>query len=424
MAEKKNSIRWFLRELPVLREAGVIDDEALQSLRNHYKEKLSSCKGPREYFVFMLGILGVLMITGGIILAVAFNWDMFENIERITISAIPLILGFIWGVVALIRNNNRFEREGAAILSAGGIAVLFSMLSQIYHCGGEISDFMLVVLALSLPLIYIFDSMGVATFYVFGLFFIKGNTFSPLWNAFGIVAFLPYLLYHIFSPTKYRTWARYLACVVAISGMVNCSGCSTLFCCFSVATLGLLAGRELYERKTKMRRNPWMIPSFFFLLFLLGIAATNGEKAYMATQKCSSVEIANFWMFNGITLIMIMVSYLRRKLDIERFMTGLFILLLVPGFFPFGKKFVPYFEMTVFIYSVVFGIMLLCRGFRRNHFTIFNGGLLLVSSQFVIRFFNSDICALYRSAAFIVVGCGFVVANIFFARRIAKGGVR
>ena len=140
MAEKYNSIRWFLRELPVLRESGVIDDEVLQKLRNHYVDRLSSRKGPKEYFILMFGILGSLMVAGGAILAVTFNWDMFNNFERMTLAAIPLFAGFIWGVIALSRNNNRFEREGAAILSGAGIAVLFAMLSQVYHTGGEFSD--------------------------------------------------------------------------------------------------------------------------------------------------------------------------------------------------------------------------------------------------------------------------------------------
>ena len=178
MTEKYNSIRWFLRELPRLREAGVVDDAALQKLREHYIDRLSSRKGPREYFVLVMGIVGAAMLAAGAILAINYNWDMFTNLNRCIIGAIPLAVGFIWGIIALCRNNNRGEREGAAIVSAGGIATLIAVVSQVYHVGGDFSDYMLLVLALSLPLVYIFNSIGLATMYVLGLFFIIGNSHS------------------------------------------------------------------------------------------------------------------------------------------------------------------------------------------------------------------------------------------------------
>lgn len=423
MAEKYNSIRWFLRELPHLREAGVVDVEAQQKLREYYIERLSSRKGPQAYFVLMMGIIGAGLLAAAAVLAVSYNWDMLSNLYRCIISAIPLGIGFIWGVVALCRNNNRAEREGAALLTAAGIATLTAVISQIYHTGGDFNDFMLLVLGLSLPLIYIFNAIGLATVYVAGLFFIIGNTFSPLWYSAGIAAFLPYLFYHLFSASPYRPWSRYLACIVAVFGMVACGKLNPLFSCFSIATLGLLAGRELYEKRTKLRRNPWMIPSFFFLLALLCITSSS-ESGYMASQSCEPLEIANYWVFNGITLVMIIISYLRRRLDIERVMTGLWLLMMVPGFFSACSGCVHYVKITSFVYTLLFGILLLCRGFRRNHFTIFNGGMLLISSQFIVRFFADDISVLWRAAAFAAVGIAFVIANIVFSRRMNKGGVR
>lgn len=423
MSEKYNSIRWFLRELPYLRESEVIDDETLQKLRTHYIDRLSLRKGPENYFALVLGIAGAMMLAAGAILAVAYNWDMLQNLNRMIISAVPLAVGFVWGIISLCRNNNRAEREGAALLTAAGVVTLMAVLSQIYHTGGDFGDFMVVILALTLPLVYIFNAIGLATLYVCGLFCIMDNQFSPLWCAFGIAAFLPYLFYHLFSPTPYRSWSRYLACILAVFGMVSCGEYNPMFSCFSVATLGLLAGRELYERRIKMRRNPWMIPSFFFMLVLLCITSCDGSEVFN-TKKCSSLEIANYWIFNGITLVMIIVSYMRRRLDIERFMTGLWLLLLVPGFFKQCSFLSEYANMTSCIYSVVFGILLLCRGLRRNHFTIFNGGMLLISSQFLVRFFSDDINSIYRAAAFIIVGLGFIAANIFFVRKIKNGDAK
>ena len=424
MAEKYNSIRWFLRELPHLREAGVVDEEAQKKLREYYIDRLSERKGPQAYFVLMMGIIGAAMLAGGAILAVNYNWDMISTFYRCVISAIPLAIGFVWGVVALCRNNNRAEREGAALLTAAGVTTLIAMVSQIYHTGGDFNDFMVLVLGLTLPLVYIFNAIGLATIYVVGLFCIIGNTMSPLWYSIGIAAFLPYLFYHLFTASPYRPWSRYLACYVAVFGMISCGKVNPMFSYFSIATLGLLAGRELYEKRTKLRRNPWMIQSFFFLLTLLCITTASGEEGYMADDNCNKFELINYWVFNGITLVMILVSYLRRRLDVERFMTGFWLLFLVPGFFAACSVVLPYVNIASFIYTILFGILLLCRGFRRNHFTIFNGGMLLISSQFIVKFFCSDVSSLYRAIAFCVVGLAFIVANIVFARRMAKGGVK
>ena len=424
MSEKYHSIRWFLRELPQLRESGVIEQETMLKLREYYIDRLSNRPAKRNYFILMMGILGAFMVSGGAILAVNYNWDMFSNLTRSIICAIPLACGFIWGVAALCRNNNRAEREGAAALCAAGIVTLTAMLSQIYHTGGSFEEFMIYVLALTLPLVYIFNAMGLATAYAAGLFLIINFKTDPLWYAFGIVAFLPYLLYHLFTATSYRTWSRYLACLVAIFGMISCGELNPMFSCFSVATLGLLAGRELYERRIKMRRNPWMIPGFFFMLILLCVMSADGSSLYFSKSSCSAKEIAAYWIFNGITLFMVLVSYLRRRLDIERFMSGLWLLILVPGFFSFSNMFSQYIDSIAMTYAVVFGVLLLCRGFRRNHISIFNGGLLLISSQFVTHFFTSDIGLLYRAAGFIITGLGFIAANIFFARKAAKGGIQ
>lgn len=423
MSEKYNSIRWFLRELPTLTESGVIEKETMLKLREHYLERLSHRPEKHKYFILMMGIVGAFLVAAGAILAINYNWDMFTNFKRVIICSIPLFCGFIWGVVALCRNNNRSEREGAAALCAAGIVTLTAMLSQIYHTGGSFQEFMIYVLALSLPLVYIFNAMGLATVYVLGLFCIIDYTTNDLWYAFGIVAFLPYLLYHLFTATKYRPWARYLTCILAIFGMVSCSKLNVMFSCFSVATLGLLAGRELYEKRIKTRRNPWMIPSFFFMLILLCIMSVDGAHLYLAGSRKGN-EVAAYWIFNGITLLMMLVSYMRRRLDIERFMSGLWLLFLVPGFFSFGSVVSGYVDSIALVYAVIFGILLLCRGFRRNHISIFNGGLLLITSQFATHFFTTDIGLLYKASGFIIIGLGFIAANIFFSRKAAKGGIQ
>ena len=73
MAEKYHAIQWFLRELPTLKEKGLVDDLTEQNLREHYTARLSNRKGLQSYFILMMGIIGAMMLAGGAILAIAYN---------------------------------------------------------------------------------------------------------------------------------------------------------------------------------------------------------------------------------------------------------------------------------------------------------------------------------------------------------------
>ena len=200
MAEKFSAIQWFLKELPRLQEDGLLDETSAVRLKEHYEERLAKKPSAKNYFLLAIGLIGGLMIAAGIILVINYNWDMFSKPVRIGISAIPLLIGMAVSFSALVKEKNTLLNELGAILTATGGATLIAMISQIYHTGGEFRDFMMLNLALALPLIYIFNSIALASVYTFGMFFILephwGNDFSYLPYFLYILLILPYVLYH------------------------------------------------------------------------------------------------------------------------------------------------------------------------------------------------------------------------------------
>ena len=166
MSDKKH-VRWLLDELPRLREQDLITAETENVLREHYAARLTPGV---NYFMLALGILGVALIGGGIILIFNYNWDMLSQAQQIGVSFLPLLLGFAVSLFTLIRGKSQLWREASAILTAAGGAVAVALLSQIYQIHGSLSDYMMLVLITSLPLIFIFDSIGLATLYSFGIF--------------------------------------------------------------------------------------------------------------------------------------------------------------------------------------------------------------------------------------------------------------
>ena len=72
------------------------------------------------------------------------------------------------------------------------------------------------------------------------------------------------------------------------------------------------------------------------------------------------------------------------------------------------------------IYNVFMGfsgIVFIRNGFIDKSFEKFNIGSLMICVLVACRFFDDDIGLLYRSLGFILLGTGFVVANVIFARK-------
>lgn len=68
-------------------------------------------------------------------------------------------------------------------------------------------------------------------------------------------------------------------------------------------------------------------------------------------------------------------------------------------------------------YLFALGLGLLVAGLRTNKLGRVNVGLLALSALIIARFFDSDLSFLARGVAFILVGAGFLTANVVILRR-------
>src|SRR5205807_9007611 len=75
-------------------------------------------------------------------------------------------------------------------------------------------------------------------------------------------------------------------------------------------------------------------------------------------------------------------------------------------------------------YALWLGIDILVRGIRSNSLARANFGLVLIAALAISRFFDSELSFVTRGLGFIVVGAGFLVANILlFKKRSAAVAV-
>lgn len=415
MAGNKKCLDWILSELPQLRAKGVIAEECADNLERYYREKRNDLPGEQKIFTLLPGLLGVVLIAGGLILFLNHNWEIFPKVLRIGISTVPLLIGAVISFFTLLKNKGTLWKESSAILTATGAAALIAMLSQIYHQNGELHEFLFGVLLLSVPLLYIFNSIGLATLYVFWSCFIN-NWSSPLWyNSVVLLAFAPYLLYHLSRETSHTVWCRYLALLTALSSILGCPVFYPVLTCGMWSTLFLLCGWDFYLKKTDFFKNPWFSIGFAAQTFLLA----SGSSTTDIFEKTSSVEFAFpfFWIINALLLILLVMTLFKQHLTLERSIIFLLPAATLPVLLLKNSS---YMCLIYNIYLGLTGIILLRSGLKKHSLIICNCGTIMIITLTGCRFFDADIGTLYRSAGFILLGIFFIIINIICTKRARK----
>jgi hypothetical protein len=71
------------------------------------------------------------------------------------------------------------------------------------------------------------------------------------------------------------------------------------------------------------------------------------------------------------------------------------------------------FSLLVFnLYLAVLGVGTLRNGLRSGQLIQVNGGLVIITALITARFFDSDLPFTVRGILFILIGCGFLAANL------------
>ena len=412
MADKKSHLNWILEELPRLNEAGLLDDETAQKLAAHYGNKLQSFPSRQKIFSLLLGLLGILMISGGIILFFNHNWDMFPKVLRILISALPLGIGAVVSYWTLCREKGQLWREASAVLTAAGTVVLIAMLSQIYHINGELADFVFLVLLLSVPLLYIFNSIGLLTLYVFFSFFINQWT-APCWQNFLLYAvLLPFFFRHLREASSWTVWCRYLVLPGALSLVLGCGAYSLAAMFILASSLLLAAGMDELFARQDFWRTPWFVPAFICqtILLAIGSSADDFSRPFL---KVPVTDLWIFWLVSALGAGLLIRILLKRPLTAGRLLPA--VLTGAAFILPFVEPF--WGRLFYNVYLGLAGIFYLREGLLRRSILLFNGGAVMIVVLVMCRFFDADIGLLYRACGLILLGSGFIAANIFYIRR-------
>ena len=428
MSEQKH-IRWLLEELPGLRERNIISAETENALRGHYENRITVS---RNYFPLALAILGIAMVAGGIILIFNYNWDMLSQAQQIAVSFLPLAVGAAVSFYTLLRGKSALWREASAILTAAGGAVAVALLSHIYQINGSLSDYMTLVLLTSLPLIFIFDSIGLATLYSFGLFFLLEFRFlietssQNLLCGIILAGILVYLILHQRPVGSYRIYSRYLLLPVMLYSCIQYASYCPPLMLFTAAGFFLLCSQEFSEEDGWFWKNPWFPASFLLLTVMLAVGAESDR--IFTVSDAGLTKAVCFWIPEGIllawTAVLIFRNFLRRKYDVIRVMIPIMLLVVLAGFLLHVWKADQsglLFRVAMNCLMGAFGIGLIFSGFRSGSLLVFNQGMLLCAVLFALRFLSADIGLIARGLGMIAAGLIIIGANVYLSRKNRSG---
>jgi hypothetical protein len=421
MSKEHNSMRWLLTELPVLREKQIIDAPTHDRLNDHYRARLAAAPSPQNLWMMVLVGLGACMIAGGVISLLAYNWDMLPKACRIFIALLPLLGGAACGAYTIVNDKDARWRECSAVLTMAGVACFTALISQIYHTGGTLRDFIMLVLLVTLPLLYVFRSYFYAGLYCFGLFFLEPYDFDLVNWAF-LAGVLPFLFYHLFRDYRsaQATFARYLTLPLLI--FVLMSDFPVLSGLLIIAATVYIGG-IIYSRKgIDFFRNPWLFCGWIVLTVALLISTYTND-----IRKSLFYDFSNCqWIFllpillGGLLPALLLCTARRNG---KRVLDNPELLVVAAAYLlPYMALFLDGSLMRWLcnLYLLCLGITLTASGIRHRSLLFFNAGIIQIAALATCRFFDSEFSMLVRGTAFIVLGAAFIVANVIIGRRFKK----
>lgn len=431
-----NNLRWLYDELPELVARGVISPEVAERLRTHYgpppaNTTISLAK-------IMMAILGALLVGSGIILALASNWDELGRPARAVLSFLPLLLGQVLAGWTLWRRmDSTAWREGASGFLALSIGASIALVGQTYHIPGNLASFLFTWLLLGLPLIYLYRSATVTMLYMIGAtgWAIESQNQGghALWFWALLSGALPFLWmeHRRDSNAPRNAFLGWILCLALCVGL-GVSLEKVLPGLWIVIYAAMLAAFSLLGRETVTGRSgqPFRMVGgigtvVLALLLTFEFAWKDIGYHYYRGGNARYLEWVGIADYVLVLLSLVAVVALAVRCGSRREWEGLvwvvspalacacFVLESFESLWDTGD--LPMLAYNVYLFFL--GILVLRGGIQTGKISRANAGLAILALLFTFRFFDSDMGLLARGVAFILIGMGFLGANLWMARR-------
>lgn len=414
----------ILNELPVLVKDGVIDADTSDRIEQYYRQKERAQPDGRINTVF--AIIGTVLVSLGIILIVAHNWDDLSRPVKLFFSFMPLILGqALCGYALYKKMDNTGFRESSAVFLFFAFGACLALVSQLYHISGTIEDLIFTWMLVGFPLIYIMRSSMVSLLYICGI------TVYALYDGYGYNAaekhhywwMLLLALPHYWSLFKNKPQSNFTyfhhwfiplsltICLGTVGGLFS----QLLFVAYiSMFGAFYLLGTSAAFYNKRIFSNGYIVIGSLGTVFLLLLASFRffwldfrdffGQEKLFASSEIIAAAI--FFLLASLLL----VNHLRKRGDKPvNFMGFIYIIFSLLFFVGASNPLMAAIIMNLLVLGVA--VYIIARGNYLNHLGILNYGLLVITALVICRFFDTNISFVIRGLMFIGVGAGFFIAN-------------
>lgn len=438
MSVTQRHYKWLQEELPKLEEQGILDSVSRGRLAEHCATQLKENVGAGVggFFLTAMCVLGMLFITGGIVLLIAHNWSNLGKTVQIAIGLAPLAIAgalSLWTLVRLQDDSAKALcfREASALMTCCGICVSIAVISHIYQIAGSLQDYMLAVLLLSLPHIYLFRSRGLFLLFIcaVGVLNISAwretNLIYHYWGVSFALAVLPFMLREFAS--KNSLWcAAWSYISLRWLGFFICTGATSfvgsylslfrllIVSCICIKYLGI------FWQEKVTRGNGWRWCGLGYFLILFGsMSFEDSYRSWDGFEFTLPFAICLLF-FVALLVVMAVLDFRKHSMDSERI--TLLAICVVMCLVQFAALFE--WDGIQFIFANIalgaYGIVMLFKGIRTVSLGTFNEGMLTSIVLVCCRFFDMDIGMLTRGVCMILLGLCFCGLNVYFAKVLKK----
>jgi uncharacterized membrane protein len=149
-----------------IREAGLITVDQEQAIVAHFKLDHGGNR-----FLTIVGIIGAILVSAGIILLIASNWESVPRLVKVASGVLLLLLSH--GLAAWLSKSDRHPilAEVCHLLGSGMFLANIALIGQVYHLSSRPPNAILLWLAGIIPLAWILRSrtQHILSLIVFGL---------------------------------------------------------------------------------------------------------------------------------------------------------------------------------------------------------------------------------------------------------------
>ncbi len=429
--------RIFLKHIDELLNAQVIDKPTADRISRYYEDKKKSSV---NLLIMIFAIIGAALIGSGIILILAHNWDNFSRNIRTGIAFLPLAAAQALCLYTILKKyDSKTWKEASSVFLVFAVGASISMVSQIFHIVGDISQFLFIWMLVCLPVLYILKSDASALLIIAGVSGVSIAAFEDRHD--NLMILLKYFIllagwayYYLRSVIERRkaVITAYFHLTAAISLLITLGHITddhysildlVYFCTFSI----LILISELSVLKESVLAH-----NMIKILGLVGFYIMTFTFSYADNWKHSRLEFVVYrkmlasgeLIWAGLVFILAIVLFYsvlvknRGKWAVPEYFGFLLFALL---YFIVRSDLISMIVMNLYLLAI--SISKIVKGFVMLDMKLMNFGLVIFSFQFLLRFFDTDIGFVYKGLVFIVIGIIFINANSFLIKRRRRGDV-